>query len=94
MTDSYLVVNKDAGVTSYVGKDATHLFRAKMIKHGLVGWQRFKMKPSRGVTVTRMLEAASGYTGRKYKRTEVDQAIQDMEVWVKTMLAALPVETE
>jgi len=94
MNDSYLVVNKDAKVTSYIGKDATHLFRAKMIKHGLVGWQRFKMKPSRGVTVTRMLAAASEYTGKKYKTREVAEAIADMDIWINTMRSALPVETE
>jgi hypothetical protein len=92
MNDSYLIRNAEGDVTTYIGKDATHLFRARMVRQALIGWQKFKMKPTRGVNLTRMLEAASGYTGRKYKRTEVEQAIQDVDVWIKTMLAALPVE--
>lgn len=92
MEDSYLVTNDQGKVTSYIGPDATQLFRARMIRHGLIGWQKFKMKPSRGVTVTRMLDAAGQYTGKKYKTTQVAEAIDDMDVWVKTMLAALPVE--
>ena len=89
---SYLVTNDRGDVTSYIGPDATQLFRARMVRHGLIGWQKFKMKPSRGVTVTRMLAAAGQYTGKKYKNTQVAEAIDDMDVWVKTMLAALPVE--
>ena len=89
---SYLVTNDQGNVTSYIGPDATQLFRARMIRHGLIGWQKFKMKPSRGVTVTRMLDAAGKYTGKKYKTREIAQAIDDMDVSVKTMLIALPVE--
>ena len=89
---SYLVTNDRGDITTYIGPDATQLFRARMVRHGLIGWQKFKMKPSRGVTVTRMLDAASQYTGKKYKTTQVAEAIDDMDVWVKTMLAALPVE--
>lgn len=92
MSDSYLIRNAEGDVTSYIGPDATHLFRARMVRHALIGWQKFKMKPTRGVNLTRMLEAASGYTGRKYKKTQVEEAIQDMDVWIKTMLTALPVE--
>lgn len=92
MTDSYLVKNAEGDITTYIGKDATHLFRARMVRHALIGWQKFKMKPTRGVNLTRMLATASEYTGRKYKRTEVEEAIQDMDVWIKTMLTALPVE--
>ena len=89
---SYLVTNDRGDVTTYIGPDATQLFRARMVRHGLIGWQKFKMKPSRGVTVTRMLDAASGYTGQKYTTKQVSQAIDDMDVWIKTMLTALPVE--
>ena len=89
---SYLVTNDRGDVTTYIGPDATQLFRARMVRHGLIGWQKFKMKPSRGVTVTRMLDAASGYTGQKYTTKQVSQDIDDMDVWIKTMLTALPVE--
>ena len=89
---SYLVTNDRGDITTYIGPDATQLFRARMVRHGLIGWQKFKMKPSRGVTVTRMLDAASGYTGQKYTTKQVSQDIDDMDVWIKTMLTELPVE--
>jgi len=90
--DSYIAVNAEGDITTYVGKDATHLFRARTVRHALLGWQKFKMKPTRGVNLTKMLAIAGEYTGKKYKRTQVEEAIQDLDVWTKTMVAALPVE--
>jgi hypothetical protein len=31
------------------------------------------------------------YTGKKYKRTQHEQARADLQVWIETMKAALPV---
>ena len=89
---SYLVANKEGVVTSYIGPDATHLFRVKMLRHALKGWLKFKMLPTRGVNMTKMLKMAEEYTGNKYKRTEVQYAIEDLDVWISTMVAAMPVE--
>jgi len=43
----------------------------KLIKVGL--------KPSRGLTKTKLMAKASAITGVKYKRTEIDSAIADLQ---------------
>ncbi len=88
--ESYIRVSQ--GSTSYVGPDATQYFRVKMLRHALMGWLKFKMIPTRGVNLTKMLKMAEEYTGNKYKRTQVQWAIEDLDVWINTMRAAMPVE--
>ncbi len=48
--------------------------------------------PSRGVTLKKMLDMATVYTGQVYKRTEIDKAKQNLNVWLETMKSAIPVE--
>ena len=91
MTDeSYLVHDKVGNVTSYVGPDATLLFRARTIRSGLKAWHKHKMLLTRNMTVTKLLSYAGNVTGKKYKKTEVEQAIVDLDVWILNMAAALP----
>jgi hypothetical protein len=75
----------------YSGPDATELFRAKVIKNGLRLATR-GIKPTRGWTLTNGLAMCERYTGKTYKRTQVEQAIRDLQVWIDTMTAALPIE--
>ena len=52
------------------------------------------MLPTRGVTITKMLQFASTYTGKDYGRgnvTKAQAAAADMTVWIETMRSALPV---
>ena len=92
--NSELIVNGSGRVVCYVGPDATNLFRARTLKGSLTLWRRTKMIPTRGVTITKMLEMAKAYTGKAYTRKQVEQAEADIQVWIDTMTAALPVTQE
>jgi hypothetical protein len=41
-------------------------------------------------TPTKLLQMASQYSGKKYKRGQYDEAIVDVSLWAETMLLALP----
>lgn len=91
MTESY--IKTGVGGTMFAGPDATQLFRAVVVKHGLK-MAKAGIRATRGFTITRGLQMVTGYTGKKYKRTEVDRALRDLEIWIATMRAALPVIEE
>ena len=84
-----------AGVaTSYNGPDAVNLFRAKMLKASIGLHRKTGMIPTRGVTITKMFAMATQYTGQKYKRGEHLRAEEDLQVWISTMISALPITHE
>lgn len=91
MRESYIGTNDKGEITSYVGHDATRLVRAKLLRSGIRGYILFKMIPTRGVTITRMLEMTTEFSGQKYKRGEYQRAVDDLTVWIATMESALPV---
>lgn len=93
MSDSHIVYSKSRKeATSYVGRDATQLFRVNMLKVSIRLWLKTGMKPTRGVGIKKMLEMASVYTGRKYKTSQAAEAIDDLHNWVSVMVSALPIE--
>lgn len=93
MDNSHIVYSKGRGeAISYVGKDATQLFRVNMLKVSIRLWLKTGMKPTRGVGIKKMLEMASHYTGRKYKTSQAAEAIDDLHNWVSVMVSALPIE--
>ena len=85
------VITTGPGGTMYAGKDSVELFRANLLKNSLRMASR-GLKPTRGFTLKYGLELCRRYTGRGYKRTEVEQAIKDLTVWIETMKSAIPVE--
>lgn len=89
--DSKIVVTKGIS-TSYIGKDATHLFRVKMLRSSINLHMKTGMIPTRGVTITKMFKIAQEYTGQTYKRGEHERCIADLDVWISTMLSAMPIE--
>jgi len=92
MDDSHIVYSKGRGeATSYIGRDATELFRVNMLKISIRLWVKTGMKPTRGVGIKKMLACAERYTGRKYKTSEAADAIDDLHNWVTTMVSALPI---
>jgi len=80
-------IEKSAGGLSFVGPEATTLFAAVALKSALVGYAKFKMQPNRHYSPTYMLKAASGLTGRQYKRGQHAQAAQDVAAWIETARA-------
>ena len=89
MTESYISVSR--GGTTFAGPDAQHYFRAATLRAGL-GLLKVGIQPTRGLTTTKALKIVTEYTGKKYKRTEIDRATADLTIWIDAMRAALPIE--
>jgi hypothetical protein len=93
MDDSHIVYSRSRKeATSYVGSDATTLYRVNMIKVSIKLWMKTGMMPTRGITISKLLKMAEQYTGRKYKKSEAAYAVEDLHNWVSTMVSALPIE--
>lgn len=78
MTNPAVIVNAQGAPTSFNGPAGVDVFRmrvmlsaAKLLSKGI--------RPNRAYTKTNVMAAISQYTGRKYKRTELDKAIADMQ---------------
>jgi hypothetical protein len=91
MTESKVVYGR--GGTAFVGEDAVAFYQASAL-YSAIGLAQKGVVPVRGWTMTKALAAASHYTGKKYKRTQAEDARRDMLIWIETMKAALPVEVE
>lgn len=93
MEDSHIVYSKGRQeATSYVGSDATQLYRVNMIKVSIKLWMKTGMMPTRGIGIKKMLKMAEQYTGRKYKTSEAAYAVEDLHNWVSCMVSALPIK--
>lgn len=82
------------GGVMYSGKDATSLVRAIYAKNALTFYVKTGLKVTRTATPTVLLSIATEYTGHKYKRGQYVKAAHDLDVWINTMKAALPVTFE
>lgn len=90
MDDSRITIDKVG--TMYAGRDAVELFRVKMLISGLKLNASTGMLPTRGMTKSKMLAMAGQYTKRKYKRTEMQQAIDDLKEFYSLLASSLPIE--
>jgi hypothetical protein len=91
--DSEIVLHEGGGI-SLKGEDATRLYQVVTLRSAISLYMKSGMIPTRGFTISRMLELASKYTGKKYKRNsraEWAKAIEDLNVWIETMKTALPI---
>jgi hypothetical protein len=88
--DSHITISQ--GGTTFVGPDATNLFRAMTLASSLGLYAKCGITPTRGVTITKMLVMATQYTGKKYKRGDAAKAQADVKLWCDAMKAALPIE--
>jgi hypothetical protein len=92
MNDSYIGVNSKGECSSFVGSDAVNYVRAELLASSLRLYAECKIIPTRGVTATKMLKMATGYTGKAYKRGQYLTAACDVKKWADEMKAALPKE--
>ena len=70
-------------MTMFAGPDGVQYFQAASIKAGLK-LLKVGMKPGRAWTKTNTLAAAAKITGKeKYRKVDIDQAIADLDHWLK-----------
>ena len=95
MDDSFVQVNDKGQTTSYVGRDAVKLYGVIALRACLMMYIRTngRMIPTRGMTITRMLASAAALCGKQYKRgtSGIQQAIDDLTVWIEAAKASMPV---
>ena len=86
--------NPDGSLSALVGKDAVELMRVQSIIQGIKLHIKSGVMITRGMGITKLLALATIYTGKKYKRTEGEQAMQDLNVWFQTMKSSIPTITK
>lgn len=72
-------------MTSFTTPEQIDYFRLTSLKAGLK-LLKVGITPHRGWTLTKALKWASDYTGKKYRRSEVDAAIADLSKKQEEML--------
>lgn len=87
-SDSYIEYNKEGHATSFVGPRAVDCFRIARLSSS-IGLLSKGIQPTRGFTMTKALKMATEYTGKKYKRTEFEQARLDLNAIVQKEKAEL-----
>lgn len=91
--DSKIVYDRSGNAVTFAGEDATRLFAAATLRSAL-GLLKAGIQPTRGYTMTKALNGATLFTGKRYRRTQVDEAREDLRIWCETMKAALPKEIQ
>lgn len=76
------------GAASFTGPDGVDMFRMIALKSAL-GLVKLGITPTRGFTKKFGLAEASKYTGRKYKQSQLDLAIEDMQKAIDARKAVL-----
>ena len=67
---------------------AIQMYRAATLKAALGLYAKCKIQANRAYTPTRMLQAATEYTGVRYTRGQHDLAASDLQEWLDEKLAA------
>ena len=68
--------------TSIVGEEAINVYRAVVLRSSIKLYQKTKIIPTRGCTITHMLRLTQEITGHGFKRTELDGAIAALDDWI------------
>jgi len=87
--DSHVVIGN--GHTTFVGADATSLFRIMTIRSAIDLYVKCGMKANRAYSPSAMSRVATSVTGKTYQRGELAQASKDLGLWIEAMKAAMPV---
>lgn len=88
--DSNIHYRKDGNPVCFSGKDGVDYYAGTLLWSHIKLYKATGMIPTRGFGITKMLDRASYFTGQKYKRKDIDKAIEDLRIWSVTMKAALP----
>jgi len=80
----------------FSGPDAIRLQQAITLRSAIKMYVRSggQIIPTRGMGITKMLKLASSITGLSYKRTQAEDAMRDLHIWIETMKSALPIFEE
>lgn len=70
----------------FTGTEQTRCFAAIALKHAIRLYVRTGMKANRAYTPSAMLAAASRYTGKTYKRGQLQQAHDDLHAWINEQI--------
>lgn len=92
--DNTAITHHDGG-TTYTG-DAITLYRWKALQQAIILYTKTGLIPTRGVTISKMLKAATEITSRPYKNTSEgrQQAVDDLQKSIATLKMAIPHEDE
>lgn len=88
--DASEIVLHNGGGASLTGHDAILFMRAAVLASSLKLYAKTRILPTRGVTLTKMLAMATTFTGKKYRRTEIMTAHEDVLQWSREMRDAIP----
>jgi len=82
--------------TLFSGPDAIRLQQAITLRSAIKMYVRSggQIISTRGMGITKMLKLASSITGLSYKRTQTEDAMRDLHIWIETMKSALPIFEE
>lgn len=78
---------------SISGNEAVNFYRALVLK-GAIGLLQKGITPTRGLTMTKALKLATGYTGKAYKRTQSDLAVLELQTWIDNERPNIPFNDE
>lgn len=70
-------------MTTFTGPDQVNIARAIIMKSALKLYAKTGMRVNRAYTPTAMLNVATEYTGKQYKRGQHAEAAKDLETWIK-----------
>ena len=92
--DSFISLSPSG--TLFSGPDAIRLQQAITLRSAIKMYVRSggQIIPTRGMGITKMLKLASSITGLSYKRTQAEDAMRDLHIWIETMKSALPIFEE
>lgn len=74
-----ITYNQDGHAVSFTG-ESVDVFRMAALVSSLELYATCGLIPTRGVTITKMLQMASEYTGKKYKRGDALKAAAELQV--------------
>lgn len=77
MTQNSITSYGRGGMT-FAGPEAVDVFRIATLRSAL-GLLAKGIRPTRGLSLTKALAMATQYTGKKYKRSQVEEARADLE---------------